>query len=844
MRTLLLSLVLLCVACNSPPPAIRAPVEYAGCEAVLLPGPVCRIDPDLGLRLWIGVPPDARIEIRAGGETIAAAAEAVQGGQRFTLAVPDGAESVDVRVSTESGQSSWSLSLSPVIQAGQGRSRDVLNETRLALGQVDQSIKKLRLTDARESLQSVRLPPGAPAEAGFYLSYYRGLLAEKEGDYRTAFAEMQKAVAAAERVRLDSYRRMAAQKVALLLRAVGRSQDSARLFDLVRRMPHRADPCEEGRLLNNHAWTILLAREAGESPGESESLLRLLNTALAEYGRCQEEDARLPRVNTLINLALAHLQEGRLEPAKDLLARVHALEPHLPLSRELWRLDLEARVALLERRPGEALRRFEDLEALASSAGSYDGRLRAAFGQARSRQALGDRAAALEVLGGAEALLDEQSLQIPLHEGRETFLATRQALVSLHVELLLGEGRNAEALNVARQARSRVLRQLERSSRLASLAPEQRRVWERLQADYQARRASLEERAKDDWRLPVDRQAREREARLAEGERLKGLLDQAFQVLEKPGKRWTEPPPRPGELILAYHPLRYGQWVRFAADGGTVQAQRFDLPPSIILRNDSEELARRLLEPFRDSIRRAQRIRVLSSGPLQAVDFHALPFDGGVLLAGRPVVYGLDVPAAADPPRLPQGRALLVTDPSGNLPGAREEARMVRGVLESAARPWTVFELYRAQASAEAVQGGLTRADLLHYAGHGTFSGFGGWDSSLLLADDTRLTLGDLLALDRVPAWVVLAACDAGQSSTATPVESLGLAHAFLLAGSRSVVASIRIADDREVPAFFADLYRQLDREPDPALALQRAQLAWRKRQPRKDWASFRLFEP
>jgi hypothetical protein len=838
MKRLLLTPILAgaVLACASPPPDIPIQVEYAGCAAVLLPGPVCRLGADRSLQLWIGAPPDARIEIRAGGRRIDARGETVQDGQRFSLSVPSGAKSADVRVAAESGRASWSLSFAEVAPVRY----DALKETSKTLVRVDDSIRKLQLTEAREALQRLRLPAGSPAENQFNLSYYRGLLAEKEGDYRTSFAEMQQAMKTAERVRLDS-QWMAELKLALLLRAVGRSQDSARLFERLRRMRHPLRPCQEGLLLNNHAWSLLLAHEAGES---SANPVRLLDAALTKFESCQDEDARSNQANILINLALAHLQEGQSKPVKDLLARAHALEPHPSLPLELWRLDLEARIDLKEGRPAKALRRFQDLEALAAAASSFDGRLRATFGQARSQQALGDRAAALETLRSAEALLDEQSLQIPLHEGRETFLATRQALVSLHVELLLDEGRTAEALDVARQARSRILRQLERSGRLASLAPEQRKTWERLQADYQARRSRLEERAKNDWRLPADRQAREREARLAEGERLKGLLDQAFQVLETPGKSRKEPPPRPGELILAYHPLRYAQWVGFAADGKTVQARRIDLPPSLILRDDSEELGRRLLEPFRDSIRQARRIRILSSGRLQAVDFHALPFDGDVLLAGRPVVYGLDVPATAAPLRLPEGRALLVTDPSGNLPGAREEARMVRSVLESAARPWTVQELDSAHASARAVQGGLARAGLLHYAGHGTFSGFGGWDSSLLLADDTQLTLGDLLALDRVPAWVVLAACDAGQSSTATPVESLGLAHAFLLAGSRSVVASTRPADDGKVPAFFADLYRQLESEPDLSRALQRAQLAWKRREPRADWAGFRLFEP
>jgi CHAT domain-containing protein len=91
----------------------------------------------------------------------------------------------------------------------------------------------------------------------------------------------------------------------------------------------------------------------------------------------------------------------------------------------------------------------------------------------------------------------------------------------------------------------------------------------------------------------------------------------------------------------------------------------------------------------------------------------------------------------------------------------------------------------------------------------------------------------------------VLSACDSGRSSTEVPVESLGLAQAFLLAGSRAVIASTRQVKDRDLPAFFPELYREWDREPDDlAAALQHAQLSWRKQHPRADWASFRLFEP
>jgi len=166
----------------------------------------------------------------------------------------------------------------------------------------------------------------------------------------------------------------------------------------------------------------------------------------------------------------------------------------------------------------------------------------------------------------------------------------------------------------------------------------------------------------------------------------------------------------------------------------------------------------------------------------------------------------------------------------------------VRATLAARSPGWTIAELAGESASAEAVRAQLGTSDLLHYAGHGDYSGQGGWESSLLLADGTRLTLGDLLALEHVPSWVVLSGCETGRVAGDAPVAGLGLAQAFLLAGSRSVIAATRPADDRRVPAFFAELYRRWAEEPDLARAMQGAQLAWREQNP-TEWSIFRLFE-
>lgn len=829
-------------ACAAPRSIPPLEVEYAGCEALFEPGSVCVLPSERRLRLWVGSAPGMQIEVRAGSQRIDTAGEPVQDGQRFSWVVPPGAKRVDVLLEAREGRAIWSLSLAERGGAETPKiSRDMIQEIAETARPLYNLIQDRQFIAARETLNGLRLTPKAPAEFRYHVAYNHGLLAEKEGDYRSAMAEIHKAVEIAERVKEDRYRWLAEQKLALLLCGVGRCRESAAVFDRLQRTPLAADSCDGGQLLINQGWSALLAREAGEGFADPAPLLE---RALEVYSACEHAEVE-QKANLLINLALAHLQEGRLPQAKDALTRARELEPHPPLLQTLWWGDLEARITLQEERPVEALRLFSELEKLARETSSFDGRLRAAFGQARSYQALGDWAAALAVLRQAEALLDRQSLQIPVHEGRANFVATRQAIASLHIQILLDQGWNAKALEVARQARSRVLRQLEHGERLASLTAERRAQWERFLMEYQKRRTSLQDRAKADWRLPADQLRHERAVRREEADAANRLLDQAFLVLGDLGKQPREAPPRPprpGELILAYHRLSRG-WVGFAADGKTVVAHRFELPLEV-RSLPAADLSRRLLLPFRAAILKAHRIRVLSSGRLQGVDFHELPFNRDVLLARVPVVYGLDLPESAEPAQAPRRHSLLVTDPRGDLPGALGEARTVRKVLESGPRPWTTEELRSAEASSEAVQGRLAAADLLHYAGHGTFSGLGGWESSLLLAEESQLTLGDLLALERVPAWVVLSACDAGRSSVETPIESLGLAHAFLLAGSREVVASTRPAADRTVPAFFAELYWQWDRDPDLAVALQRAQLAWRKQNPRADWAGFRLFEP
>jgi len=857
------------------------------------------------MSFWVDLPPEVHVDVRADGWRLKSEAVAVQRGQRLTVDVPPRAWVV--QVTTPHGGVAWSLALTTYPQASLARAASELwkhkkkvearhllesgipglsrKERWTALGLLAQfaqaqgddeaaaalyreaipadqaagallaeagdatllaylQIQQSQLDGARKVLADLQLPAGPPAKAVYLQSYYRGLLAVKVGDARSALVDLQGAVDQAERVGLEKERWDAEQELGLQLQALGRSRDAAALFDHLRRIPPPNLPdCNQADLLINQAWSMLLAREAGETLGDPIPLLEEAQRTCPPH--------EVGRLNYFLNLSLAHLQAGRPAPARASLIAARALDRFTTPFYRLWSLELEARLDLADGRPEAALQLYDHLDELAVNASSPESRWRAAYGRARCYSAMGRPADALAALGKAESLLDEQSLQIPIQEGRETFAAQREGATGLYLELLLAGGRNAEALEMARRARSRVLRQLARGDRLANLTSADQERWYRALAAYWLQRTALDANAADDWRLPADQQARRLAAREMQYKEVERILDQAFTVFGRAGEREALPPARRGEVILAYYPLSYGWpfahgWVGFAATadtGGEIAVHRFELPDGRLA--PSADLSARLLAPFRAQILRAERVRVLLSGRLSEVDFHALPFESDILLAARPVVYGLDlaVPVASQPPAR---KALVVANPLEDLPAALLEADAVTAALQSQKPAWSVEELRGEKASAARVRDALRGVDLLHYAGHGRFSGSSGWESVLPLAGSTSLTLGDLLALGRPPRWVVLSGCDTGRSNAGAAVEGLGLAHAFLLSGSRAVIAATRQVDDRAAEGLFSELYRNWGPDPDLAILLQQAQLAWRQREPEPtaEWASFRLFAP
>lgn len=911
-RGCLLALAGLLLACGSRSrPAAPAPpapeVEYDGCWAVYLPGPVCALKPDRQLSLWVRNDSDLKVEIRAGDRLEAAAGKEVDTGRRFVLKSQREGSTLTVRLCHPGGSCGppWSLRLAPLemprwldmlgkVSSAEDRraARESLERLRkgapakeqglilrsLAMladqdrsfdkevsyleqgiaadravsdlkGEVEKvtflvrlDLNQVRYSEARQRLEALRLPPMAPAIAKYQVAYYLGLLSWRVGDYRSALEQLRQAASLAERAGLlPDYWWKAEQLLAGVLQEIGRSQEALQTFARLRADPHPDphQPCDLGQLLNNEAWSRLLAREAGET---TEDPVPLLKEAQAEYEKHQCSPDK--RLNVHLNLALAYLQERRWDEAGQALDAARTLAANATPRHRLWWLDLEART-VFTRDPVRALQLYGELAGEAERALSLEGRFRAAVGRAHAHSALRQRDAALADFAEADRLIDEQSSHVPVQEGREILVGQRERATCEYLELLLAEGQLQRAFDLVRRDRSRLLYQLAIRDRLTRLNPQEQEAWDRALSGYRGLRDAIDQEAARQWQLPRDQveRARERHARqLAQAQR---DLDRAVAGLgdfgDQRGRSFS--PPAEGEVILAYHPLPKG-WVRFAVRRERIEAGRFELPAKLPA---GPELARLLLTPFRSAIESAGRVRVLPYGPLQAVDFHALPFGGGPLLARHVVAYSLDLPVRPSPP--PAGGpvvALLVANPQsdqGYLPAARKEADEVAAALDGRSG-WALRCLEGRDASSSAVSAALPGADLFHFAGHGSFAGLGGWDSALPLADGSRLTLGDVLTLRRVPRWVVLSACDAGRSSEDAPVEGVGLANAFLLAGSQGVIAATRTVDDETARHLLSRLYQGWHPGADLAPQLQRAELACFRQNPAADCASFRLIEP
>jgi hypothetical protein len=141
--------------------------------------------------------------------------------------------------------------------------------------------------------------------------------------------------------------------------------------------------------------------------------------------------------------------------------------------------------------------------------------------------------------------------------------------------------------------------------------------------------------------------------------------------------------------------------------------------------------------------------------------------------------------------------------------------------IEAAAAAWarpTVVE----RARVDDVAALAADVDVLHIAAHGRHAADNPMFSGLELADGPLFGY-DIDRMPRVPATVVLSACEAGRSSVRWGEEAVGMTRAWLHAGTRCVIASPVVVADDDACELLGAMHEELTRGLPPAEALAAA---------------------
>jgi CHAT domain-containing protein/TPR repeat protein len=175
------------------------------------------------------------------------------------------------------------------------------------------------------------------------------------------------------------------------------------------------------------------------------------------------------------------------------------------------------------------------------------------------------------------------------------------------------------------------------------------------------------------------------------------------------------------------------------------------------------------------------------------------------------------------------------------LPHASEEADAIVKVA-----PWgTTMVATGFDASREtAMSSDVGQYRVIHFATHGFLNSEHPELSGLVFTTTDRngmktngfMPLHDIYSLDLSADLTVLSACQTGLGKEIKGEGLVGLAHGFMAAGSKSVVASLWKVDDRATAALMADFYQaMLDKGMTPAAALRSAKL---KMMQEKTWGA------
>ena len=496
---------------------------------------------------------------------------------------------------------------------------------------------------------------------------------------------------------------------------------------------------------------------------------------------------------------------------------------------------------------------------------------RVARGEGRKEEALGLLRASIEVISGLRG-------RIRTDAGKIGYLETRQAVFHETVDLLVAAGRQEEALEAAEAARSRAFVDL-LAERKITAAPSDASALAGIREDEVRLRAQSRMKPPGDAGRAELTRTRAATA-TAIGERLQALRSArpelaSLVVADAPSfAQMAQIGRRLGATVVEYFVTEKRLFIFVIDARGEVASRAVDVTRSHLrqavgdvhrmlneldaaglrdqraLRTGLAGLHRLLVAPIADRLPRdpLRLVYLIPHDALLRVPFAAL-LDG----RGRPLLRqhtlafapSLDVLRyTADKKAEGAPRLLALADPGTGadaLPGARTEVQRVSRHFP-AGRRTVLLGADASEANGKRLGPGQS---ILHFAVHGLIDDAHPLDSALLLAEgggeDGALRVAEAFGLRLHADLVVLSGCSTGLGKV-TGDGILGLARAFLYAGTPSVVVSQWDVSDRATAFLMDRFYAGMQAGHGKARSLREAQIATRARFPHPAlWAAFSL---
>ncbi|XP_067056126.1 tetratricopeptide repeat protein 28-like [Acropora muricata] len=182
--------------------------------------------------------------------------------------------------------------------------------------------------------------------------------------------------------------------------------------------------------------------------------------------------------------------------------------------------------------------------------------------------------------------------------------------------------------------------------------------------------------------------------------------------------------------------------------------------------------------------------------------------------------------------------------PLPDLPCAQKEVEMIASILNT--RPLTGREATKAE-----VMKRMSSVGLIHIAAHGNertgeiaLSPNPGWTSKFPQKADYILKMSDVQVANLRARLVVLSCCHSGQGRILKGEGVVGIAHAFLAAGARSVLVALWAIDDEATMVFMKSFYQHLKKGKTASGAVHQAMKSLRESEKfskMRHWAPFQL---